>query len=95
MKYQLNVYGKDSEILKTVGADFVPTGLFIRALKMGEEIQKEGKSEIEAFGDIVKIVLDLFPELTEKELMNSCDIGDVINVFKQIIARAKEINSKN
>lgn len=95
MKYQLNVYGKDSEILKTVGADFVPTGLFIRALKMGEEIQKEGKSEIEAFGDIVKIVLDLFPDLTEKELMNSCDIGDVINVFKQIIARAKEINSKN
>lgn len=95
MKYQLNVYGKDSEILKTVGADFVPTGLFIRALKMGEEIQKEGKSEIDAFGDIVKIVLDLFPDLTEKELMNSCDIGDVINVFKQIIARAKEINSKN
>lgn len=95
MKYQLNVYGKDSEITKTVGTNFVPTGLFIRALKMGEELKEAGKSEIEGFSDVIKIVIDLFPELTEKELMNNCDIGDVINVFKQVISRANEINSKN
>lgn len=95
MKYALNVYGKDSEIVKTVGTNFVPTGLFVRALKMSDDIQKQGKSDIESFDMIVKIVLDLFPDLTEKEILNSCDIGDVINVFKQVISRANEINQKN
>lgn len=95
MKYQLNVYGRESEIVKTVGTDFVPTGLFVRALRMSEDIGKEGKSEMESFDIIVEIVLDLFPELTREELMESCDIGDVISVFKQVIVRANEINSKN
>ena len=96
MKYSLNVYGKDSEILKTVGSEFVPTGLFIRALKMSEQMKEEKKSELESFDMIVKIILDLFPELTEEELMTGCDIGDVIAVFKQIIARANSIvSSKN
>lgn len=96
MKYSLNVYGKDSEIMKTVGTNFVPTGLFIRALKMSEQMKEEGKSELESFNLIVGIVLDLFPELTEDELMNNCDIGDVISIFKQIIIRANSIvSSKN
>lgn len=93
MKYSLNVYGEDSEILKTVGTNFVPTGLFIRALKMSEEMKEKGKSELESFNLIVGIVLDLFPELTEDEIMNSCDIGDVISIFKQIIVRANSITS--
>lgn len=96
MKYSLNVYGEDSEIMKTVGTNFVPTGLFIRALKMSEEIKKEKKSELESFDVITGIVLELFPDLTEYELMKSCDIGDVISIFKQVIARANEIvKSKN
>lgn len=96
MKYSLNVYGQDSEIMKTVGTNFVPTGLFIRALKMSEQMKEEGKSELESFNLIVGIVLDLFPELTEDELMNNCDIGDVISIFKQIIIRANSIvSSKN
>lgn len=96
MRYSLNVYGKDSEIIRTVGADFVPTGLFIRALKMSEQIKESKKSELESFDMIVGIVLDLFPDLTEDELMKSCDIGDVISVFKQVIRRANEIvSSKN
>lgn len=93
MKYSLNVYGEDSEIMKTVGTNFVPTGLFIRALKMSEEMKEKGKSELESFNLIVGIVLDLFPELTEDELMNNCDIGDVISIFKQIIIRANSITS--
>lgn len=96
MKYSLNVYGEDSEIMKTVGTNFVPTGLFIRALKMSEDIKKEKKNELESFDIITGIVLELFPELTEEELMKNCDIGDVISVFKQVIARANEIvKSKN
>lgn len=93
MKYSLNVYGDDSEILKTVGTNFVPTGLFIRALKMSEDMRIEKKSEIESFDLIVGIILDLMPDLTRDELMNRCDIGDVINVFKQVINRAQEITS--
>lgn len=96
MKYSLNVYGADSEILKTVGTNFVPTGLFIKALKMSEDMKKEGKTELEAFNLITEIVLTLIPDLTEEELMNNCDIGDVISIFKQVISRANEITkSKN
>ena len=96
MKYSLNVYGEDSEILKTVETNFVPTGLFIRALKMSEEIREKGSNELESFNIITGIVLDLFPNLTEDELMKSCDIGDVINIFKAVISRANEIaKSKN
>lgn len=96
MKYSLNVYGADSEIMKTVGANFVPTALFIRALEMSEKMKSEEKSELESFELIKGIVLDLFPELTDDELMNHCDIGDVISVFKQIIVRANSIvSSKN
>lgn len=95
MKYSLNVYGPDSEILKTVGTNFVPTGLFIKALKMSEEMKDEGKTELDAFNLVTEIVLTLFPNLTEEELMNNCDIGDVISIFKQVVSRAKEINSKN
>ena len=96
MKYSLNVYGEDSEILKTVGTNFVPTGLFIKALKMSEDMKKEGKSELEAFNLVTEIVLTLFPNLTEDELLNKCDIGDVISIFKQIIVRANDItNPKN
>lgn len=93
MKYSLNVYGQDSEVLKVVGTNFVPTALFIRALKMSEQMKEEKKSELESFELITGIVLDLFPELTEDELMNNCDIGDVISVFKQIIVRANSITS--
>lgn len=91
MKYSLNLYGKDSEIEKTVGTNFVPTGLFIKALKTSEEIKKEGKNELEAFGIVTSVILSLFPDLTEEELLEKCDIGDVINVFKQVLSRANEI----
>lgn len=96
MKYSLNVYGEDSEIIKTVETNFVPTGLFIRALKMSEEIKEKGSNELESFNIITGIVLDLFPSLTEDELMKCCDIGDVISIFKAVISRANEIaKSKN
>lgn len=96
MRYSLNVYGKESEIIKTVETNFVPTGLFIKALKMSEDIKKKGSNELESFDIITGIVLDLFPNLTEEELMESCDIGDVINIFKAVILRANEIaKSKN
>lgn len=91
MKYSLNVYGKDSEIIKTVGSDFVPTGLFIKALQMSEDMKKNGATELQSFDIISGIVLSLFPELTEEELMNNCDIGDVVSIFRQIITRANEI----
>lgn len=81
--------------MKTVGTNFVPTGLFIKALKMSEDMKEEGKTELDAFNLVTEIVLTLFHDLTEKELMDNCDIGDVISIFKQVVSRAKEISSKN
>lgn len=95
MKYSLNIYGEDSEILRTVGTNFVPTGLFIKALKMSEDMKKAKKTELEMFDLVTEVVLSLFPDLTEDELLSKCDVGDVISIFKQVLSRANEITSKN
>lgn len=95
MKYSLNIYGEDSEILKTVGTNFVPTGLFIKALKMSEDMKKAKKTELEMFDLVTEVVLSLFPDLSEDELLSKCDVGDVISIFKQVLSRANEITSKN
>ena len=95
MKYSLNIYGEDSEILRTVGTNFVPTGLFIKALKMSEDMKKAKKTELEMFDLVTEVVLSLFPDLTEDELLTKCDVGDVISIFKQVLSRANEITSKN
>lgn len=95
MKYSLNIYGEDSEILRTVGTNFVPTGLFIKALKMSEDMKKAKKTELEMFDLVTEVVLSLFPDLSEDELLSKCDVGDVISIFKQVLSRANEITSKN
>lgn len=95
MKYQLNVYGEDSEIERTEGAGFVSTATFITALKLAEEMKDKGTSYTDAFDMVVDVVGKVFPRLTKDEIMNKCDVGDVINVFKQIVLKGKEIEAKN
>lgn len=93
MRYSLNVYDEDSEIVKTVETDFVPVGIFIKALDMSEKMKKEKMTEAQQFDVMIDIVCMVFKKLDKETLLNGCDINDVMNVFKQIVNRANSIES--
>lgn len=93
MKYSLNVYGENSEIVEKVETDFVPVGIFIKAIDMSEKMKKEKMSESKQFDIMIEIVLMVFKKLDRDKLLTGCDINDVMNVFKQIVNRANYIES--
>lgn len=93
-QFELNIYGKDDEIIKTHTTDRVRWGIFMQALELQESIEK--KTAAEQFEAVNTFVKKIFPELTNAELENA-DADDVLNTFKQLIAKANKIggNSKN
>lgn len=92
--FELNIYGKDDEIVKTFTTDKVRWGVFLQALEVQEGLAD--KTPAEQFDIINRFVKKLFPDLTDKDLENA-DIDDVMNTFKQLINKANKIggNSKN
>lgn len=92
--FELNIYGKDDEILKTFTTDKVRWGVFLQALEVQEGLAT--MSPAKQFETINRFVKKIFPELTDADLENA-DIDDVMNTFKQLINKANKIggNSKN
>lgn len=92
-QFELNIYGKNDEIVKRFETDKVRWGVFLQALEVADELEK--KSAAEQFALINKFVKKIFPELTDADLENA-DIDDVMNTFKQLLAKAGKIGgSKN
>lgn len=93
-QFELNIYGADDEILKTHATDRVRWGIFMQALELQESINT--KTPAEQFEAVNAFITKIFPALTESELENA-DADDVLNTFKQLIAKANKIggNSKN
>lgn len=95
-QFELNTYGENDEILKTFTTDKVRWGVFMQALELQETIAN--KSAAKQFTAINTFVKKIFPELTDADLENA-DADDVLNTFKQLIAKAQKIgggdNSKN
>lgn len=92
--FELNIYGKDDEIIKTFATDKVRWGVFLQALEVQDGLEE--KSTAEQFDIINRFVKKIFPDLSDKDLENA-DIDDVMNNFKQLINKANKIggNSKN
>jgi len=93
-QFELNTYGNNDEILKTFTTDFVRWGVFMQALELQEDLEK--KTAAEQFKAINLFVKKIFPALTDEDLENA-DADDVLNTFKQLVAKANKIggNSKN
>jgi hypothetical protein len=92
-QFELNIYGNNDEIVKRFETDKVRWGVFMQALEVADELEK--KSAAEQFALINKFVKKIFPELTDADLENA-DIDDVMNTFKQLLAKAGKIGgSKN
>lgn len=94
-QFELNIYGDDEEILKKHEANVVRWEVFLQAL---EFYDKKGKTAAEEFEGVNLFVKKIFPKLTDEELKKA-SVDDVLNTFKQLIAKARQIkgngNSKN
>lgn len=93
-KYELNIYGKNDEIVKNYETNIVPWGIFIKAAKLKETMT--AKSEIEQIESVNEILKEVFVGLKNDELMHA-DAYDVMNTFEQIVSGGQKINggSKN
>lgn len=87
-QFELNIYGKDDEIIKKFQTDKVRWGFYLQALKVQEEI--EGANAAVQFELINGFIKKLFPEITDADLDNA-DSQDVLNTFTQLLRKANAI----
>jgi hypothetical protein len=87
-QFELNIYGKDDEIVARYESDRVRWGIFLQALELEEGLQ--GKSPRELIESISQFVKKIFPDLTDEHLA-AADVDDVMNTFKQLLKKAKKI----
>jgi len=95
MKYSINIYTPDGELEKTVGTDFVSTNTFIKAVKALQDI--EGVNDLSLIVDrLADVICYLIPSINKDTVLNGCDVGDMLNVVKQVVNKMTGIDpSKN
>lgn len=92
MKYSLNIYGNNDEILKVYETNIVPWGVFVKAAALSEELKN--KNMVEQLECVGSLLQSIFIGLTTEELYQA-DANDVMNVFAQIVRNSNNIGSKN
>lgn len=96
-QFELNIYGKNDEIINTFETDKVRWGVYMEAVKL-EESGLKNKSHDEQFKLINGVIKKIFPELTDEDLENA-DGEDVMNTFNQLLRKGNNIgagaNQKN
>lgn len=90
--FELNIYGKDDEIIKRFETDKVRWGVYLQATELSENLA--GASTTEQFRQISAFVKKIFPDLTDADLENA-DSEDVLNTFTQLVRKANKINAGN
>lgn len=87
-KFTLNIYKENDEIEKTYATDKILWGFYMEAVKAYEEMQD--LNEAEQFVLISDFIKRMFIGLTDEELTRA-DGDDVINVFMQLMRKARAI----
>ena len=90
-QFELDIYGKDDEILKTYKTDRVRWGVFMQALELSEGLSE--KSAAEQFKLINAFMKKIFPDLTDEDL-EMADIDDIMNTFSQLLHKSDSIGVK-
>ena len=88
--FELNIYGKDDEIIKRFETDKVRWGVYLQATELSENLQNASTSE--KFKQISMFVKKIFPDLTDADIENA-DSDDVLNTFTQLIRKANGIKA--
>lgn len=87
-QFELNIYGKDDEVIKRFETERVRWGIFLQALELEDSLKNAtAQNMISAINEFVK---KIFPELTDADLENA-DVDDVMHTFQQLLAKAKKI----
>ena len=99
-KFELPIYNAETgEIAKTYKRDFMPTGLYIRFLKLSEKlVGSELKTDAELFELLKDLMCETFSEMTEDEYYNNTDVQAVLKVWSAILSKSATIEggkSKN
>lgn len=93
-QFELNIYGAGDEVVKHFETDRVRWGVFVQALELEESLKNQtAQGMIVAINEFVK---KIFPDITDEDLQ-SADVDDVMNTFRQLLAKAGKIGagSKN
>ena len=88
-KYELKIYGENDEVLKTYATDNVMWGFYLEAVKASETMDE--LSNVERFEVINSFIKRLFVGLTDEELETGASGDDVLNVFNQLMRKARTI----
>lgn len=91
-QFELTIYGNNDEILKTYKTDRVRWGVYLQALELQDKMKD--KSGAEQFRLINAFLKKIFPDLTDEDL-ELADGDDVMNTFKQLIAKSNAIGSSS
>ena len=89
-KFELNIYGKDDEIIKKYETEHIRFGVLITALEINEK-KLNAKEQFEAVGRVLKSV---FAGLTDEEL-KLADTGDIFSTYAQVLRQAGNINGSD
>lgn len=94
MDFELNIYGANDEIIKSYGTNHIKWGVFIQAVQLQEQLKDADTAT--QFEKISEFVMRIFDGMTAEEIENA-DGFDVMNVFTQLVNKAKNIkgSSKN
>lgn len=88
--FELNIYGKDDEIIKRFETDKVRWGVYLQAAELEESTK--GAKAAEKFRQVSAFVKKIFPDLTDADLDNA-DADDVLNTFSQLVKKANGIKA--
>lgn len=91
-KLELNIYGKNDEIINVYKTDRVRWGLLIAARELSEKMKDY--DDAEKFFAVNDFAKEIFVDLTDEDLKNA-DAADVFNVFTQVGRMAQRLNGKN
>ena len=99
-KFELSVYDMATEkVVKTLQRNKIPVNLYIRFQELSESLTKQKiTKDAEMFAALKELFVETFTELTADEYMNCVDVGEVLRMFRDIIAKASQVsagNSKN
>jgi hypothetical protein len=93
-QFELKIYDANNEVVKQFETDLVRWGVFVQALELEESIKSATAKDM--ILSINKFIKKIFPDITDADL-ESADVDDVLNTFKQLLAKAGKIgaNTKN
>lgn len=91
-KFELNIYGKNDEIVKRFETDHIRFGVLLKALEIQDKA--DGKTAEEVFADACEVVKAVFPGVTDEDL-TLADADDVFNTFLQVTRQTGNIKGSN